>query len=195
MPLLHCSLLSHIKLHLVTLLSIPRPLFFTSIMKFTQIIAGLVTANAITVSAIDVYFWIDSDTCHGGLSLQCGGLNPGSCCSINGYDGAYSVSFMGIPTDWRLDLVGYREFSCKTLQAAVGVGSITNYCMKSTPGHRDLKSAKYAFSAKKRDTEDLLSIDNSGDQKCTQPNIMQIADGTQFSLVDLDSITLQELVC
>ncbi|EPE28635.1 hypothetical protein GLAREA_09756 [Glarea lozoyensis ATCC 20868] len=163
-------------------------------MKFSQIIFGAVAANIATVSAVDVYFWVDSDTCHGGTYLKCGGLNPNTCCSVtSSYAGAYSVSYLGIPTDWYLVLGTYRARSCKTLQGAVAVDHTTNHCFKALAGKRDFLSGDYRFDNKKRDSLDAPTTSDESKKECQSPDILGLADGTEFGLAGLDEETLIEL--
>ncbi|EHK98520.1 hypothetical protein M7I_5664 [Glarea lozoyensis 74030] len=137
-------------------------------MKFSQIIFGAVAANIATVSAVDVYFWVDSDTCHGGTYLKCGGLNPNTCCSVtSSYAGAYS--------------------------GAVAVDHTTNHCFKALAGKRDFLSGDYRFDNKKRDSLDAPTTSDESKKECQSPDILGLADGTEFGLAGLDEETLIEL--
>jgi hypothetical protein len=165
-------------------------------MKLFHIISILSVVHA--VSTVDLYFWPPRSDCTSGSGTTwvCTNMNPTDCCthSPNSNGKVRSISFLGIPTDWRLNLGVYYEADCKNLQAAVQIQRGTFYCFSAPYGESVLKSGSYDFPARKRALEST-SLTAGAAKECRRPDIMRLADGTEFSLAALNDKAYNDLVC
>ncbi|KAH7027201.1 uncharacterized protein B0I36DRAFT_412603 [Microdochium trichocladiopsis] len=139
-------------------------------------ILGLAVAST---TAVDIRFYPDSDSC-GGRTVNCANMNPDVCCSLPGDAPNSSFSVEAIPGDWRVLGYGYYQNNCG--------GSISNtgYARGYSTGcvgGRITRSAKWFFSAGKRDVEDAPVAQDA--QECSKPNQLTFEDGTQLELEGL----------
>ncbi|KAF5023279.1 hypothetical protein F66182_4660 [Fusarium sp. NRRL 66182] len=151
-------------------------------MKFLAALASLASLVA-TVSAVDCYLHTNNNC--GGASLRCNGINPNTCCGVDGSSPYQSVAIRGIPLGWNLQLRGYANGRCSTLQTISGNNGNDWICNRSN-GFR-YTGCGYNFVGRKRD-------DPVSKSECTRPNVLELADGTEYDLTSLDQDDFYKLI-
>ena len=135
-------------------------------------LAHFISVFAGIASAIDVYNH-QGTNCGGAYSL-CVGLPPDFCCGvINSYQ---SVAFLGIPTNWNLELRAHGGGQCATLFSRRNHFGSTNACLSGGI----ITGGGYSFRNVKR------GVIDAPETKCVKPNEVGFADGVKYDLTLLD---------
>ena len=138
-----------------------------------------------SVSAVDIWLNWSATNCRGKNSIKCADLNPNTCCSVPGSSSSFaSMDFREIPSNWRLELRGYRGPQCKTRIETVSSNGKTSVCLS----HGRFGGGGYGFQNKRAVV---------GDENCTEsvkPSVVAFEDGSEFDLTRLDDDSLLEMV-
>ncbi|KAL1865341.1 hypothetical protein Daus18300_007231 [Diaporthe australafricana] len=144
-------------------------------MQFLTILFGL----AGTAAAIDARLYYGRGC--SGSGVQCGGLNPDTCCPAGGNDYG-SVEFRFIPLDWTIEARGHSGGDCANLQERGYPTRVDSICMNIGP----FSGAGYGFRNRKR-------VDSaSGD--CAKLDSVFTEDGANYNIADLDDDAVAQLV-
>lgn len=146
-------------------------------MKFLASLACLVAS----VSAIDLYFHTNND-CGGSNGLVCSNMNPNTCCGTSSTTQFQSVALRGIPSGWNLQLRGYTNGNCNQLQTISGNNGNNWICNRSN-GFR-YSGVGWNFIGKKR-AEDSAAAAIESEADCQRPDILVLADGTEYDISGL----------
>lgn len=134
---------------------------------------------AATAAAIDARLYYNRGCT--GNGVQCGGLNPDTCCPAGGNDFG-SVEFRFIPLDWRIEGRGHSGGDCTNLQERGYPSNVDSICLSIGP----FSGAGYGFLSRKRGEADYAD--------CAKRDQLFFEDGTTFNLADLDDDKVAELV-
>lgn len=145
-------------------------------MQILPILLGL----AATAAAIDARLYYNSGC--SGSGVQCGGLNPDTCCPAGNNDFG-SVEFRFIPLDWTIEARGHSGGNCNNLQERGYPTRVDSICLNLGP----FSGAGYGFRGKKRG--------ESGYTDCAKHDTLFTEDGINYKIADLDDDTVAKLVC
>lgn len=144
-------------------------------MQILATILGLAAAAA----AIDARLYYNRGCT--GSGVQCGGLNPDTCCPAGGNDFG-SVEFRYIPIDWTIEGRGHSGGDCTNLQERGYPTRVDSICLSIGP----FSGAGYGFRGKKRG--------EAGSADCAKRDSIFTEDGVSYNLADLDDDTVAKLV-
>ncbi|KAH8753619.1 hypothetical protein F5883DRAFT_719487 [Diaporthe sp. PMI_573] len=134
---------------------------------------------AATAAAIDARLYYNRGCT--GNGVQCGGLNPDTCCPAGNNDFG-SVQFRFIPLDWRIEGRGHSGGNCNNLQERGYPTNVDSICLSLGP----FSGAGYGFRGKKRS--------EAGYEDCVKRDSLFFEDGSTYNLADLDEDTVAELI-
>ncbi|KAM7198763.1 hypothetical protein V8F20_006078 [Naviculisporaceae sp. PSN 640] len=131
-----------------------------------------------SASAIDLYAYSNYG-CSGNWA-RCTNLNPNVCCQASGS----SVSALGIPIGWHITLIGSTGGGCNTWGASNTNNGQSNVCVNG--GY--YTGEWYRFNGRKRAEDSAVGSD------CQKPDILGLADGSEFDLSTLAEDELDALL-
>lgn len=143
-----------------------------------QILATILGLAA-TAAAIDARLYYNSGC--SGSGVQCGGLNPDTCCPAGNND-FRSVEFRFIPLDWTIEARGHSGGNCNNLQERGYPTRVDSICLSLGP----FSGAGYGFRNRKRG--------EAGYADCTKRDSIFTEDGINYNIADLDDDTVAKLV-
>ncbi|KAK4223605.1 hypothetical protein QBC38DRAFT_459186 [Podospora fimiseda] len=149
-------------------------------MKFFAVLTSLVAS----ASAIDVYLHTDNDC--GSSWFRCNSINPNICCGVTPTFTNYgSVAARGIPTFWNVQLRGYRNGVCNSLQTIDPNWGSSFICSRAN-GYFTYTGVGYNFYGRKR-------AESEPAEECQRPNALGLPDGTEYDLTGLSDDELNAL--
>ncbi|TLD15113.1 hypothetical protein PspLS_10742 [Pyricularia sp. CBS 133598] len=144
--------------------------------------AILTAVLATAVTAVDLHLqnWGGCNDAGGGW--VCYGWNPNTCCSVNAGTFFASVSFRAIPGAWNLQCRGHAGPNCGSIREQQDSGGRDFVCLGSGP----FGGSGYGFNNRKMVrgvTSGLAAREAEGQESagCVAPNVMYLADGTQYN--------------
>lgn len=143
-----------------------------------QILATILGLAA-TAAAIDARLYYNRGC--SGSGVQCGGLNPDTCCPAGGNDFG-SVEFRFIPLDWTIEGRGHSGGNCNNLQERGYPTRVDSICLSLGP----FSGAGYGFRNKKRGEAEYAD--------CVKRDSIFTEDGINYNIADLDEDTVAKLV-
>ncbi|KXJ90438.1 hypothetical protein Micbo1qcDRAFT_226395 [Microdochium bolleyi] len=129
-----------------------------------------------TAAAVDVGLLLQND-CNAD-AVFCTGYNPNTCCGGASWWGA---SLKYVPRDWALELRLHTGGSCGPVQYSVRADG-QDICFRSIAG-KTTTGAGYGFLGRKRADEDGAA--GAQGTECQRPDLLRLADGTEYSLKEL----------
>lgn len=151
------------------------PLLSFKMKTFAIITAVLATA----VTAVDIHLqnWGNCDD--GGGGYICFGWNPDTCCSVNAGLFFASVSFRAIPGEWNLQCRGHAGPNCGAVREQQDSGGRGYVCLGNGP----FGGGGYGFNNRKmvRGVTPRLAARDGESAGCVAPNVLYLADGTQYN--------------
>ncbi|KXJ91830.1 hypothetical protein Micbo1qcDRAFT_174854 [Microdochium bolleyi] len=138
-----------------------------------------------TATAIDVH--LHYHRCDEPSSYWCTNLNPNTCCQSLVGNGYGSASFRAIPSDWDLELrLHSGDRSCGNSVVTTRSWGQTYVCLASPSNYH---GAGYGFFGKKaRGEEPEVPY-----ERCQRADKLRLADGTVYTLEDLDDAQFDEM--
>lgn len=146
--------------------------------SFTLITSLLATA----ASAVDLHLEFSGGCNTGGGGYICRGWNPNTCCSVNAGLFFASGSFRAIPGNWNLQCRGHAGPNCGAVRDQQDSRGRDYVCLGNGP----FGGLGYGFNNRKmiRGAEtdlDVRAVNGEELEGCAQPDVMYLADGTQYN--------------
>lgn len=156
-------------------------------MRLTQFLSLFVGSAA----AIDIYIHM-GESCSAEYSL-CTNVPPNICCGV--VVNYSSVAFLGIPTNWNLNLRSHKNGICNVLHLSHNVLGVDHYCLWQRGA--TITGGGYSFNSKKRDELDTPEQCSAALNKCEgyqRPNEVGFKDGVKYDLTRLDEAAGDEIL-
>lgn len=109
----------------------------------------------------------------------------------------FSIAFLGIPTNWNLNLRAYLGGTCARVQQSRNHLGTTFACLQQSQSA--ITGGQYSFNGKKRDIIELDEPEQCVDtgNKCDgiqRPNEVGFEDGVKYDLTLLDEAAADEIL-
>ncbi|KAK2035899.1 hypothetical protein LZ31DRAFT_580769 [Colletotrichum somersetense] len=147
-------------------------------MKFFAAVSLVSGLFATAASAIDLHLEFAGGCSTSGGGYICQNFNPNSCCSVNA--GVYlgSGSFRAIPGNWNIQCRGHAGPNCGAIREQQDSAGRDYVCLGNGP----FGGLGYGFNNRKMirgETLDARDVEET--EGCAQPNVLYLADGTQYN--------------
>lgn len=148
---------------------------------------NLALAFATAVSAIDIV-GRGGNHCGGSEMVRWRDTAPDQCYGRSTY--SLGLSFVAIPTDWRIRTRSYEREGCQVLVHDFPSNGADNVCHGSSEGLLIFKSGSYTFNGRKRS----VKSSNLNTEDCIGPDVVTLADGQAYIVTGLPDETLNAMV-
>ncbi|KAK1948809.1 hypothetical protein LY78DRAFT_664701 [Colletotrichum sublineola] len=147
-------------------------------MKFFAAVSLVSGLFATAASAIDLHLEFAGGCSTGGGGYICRGWNPNTCCSVNAGTYFASGSFRAIPGNWNIQARGHAGPNCGSIREQQDSAGRDYICLGNGP----FGGLGYGFNNKKMIRGATLDArDGEKTEECAQPNVLYLADGTQYN--------------
>ncbi|GJC87401.1 hypothetical protein ColLi_10239 [Colletotrichum liriopes] len=147
-------------------------------MKFfaaASLVSGLFATAA---SAIDLHLEFAGGCSTSGGGAVCWNWNPNTCCSINAGTYFASGSFRAIPREWNIQARGHAGPNCGSIREQQDSAARDYICLGNGP----FGGLGYGFNNRKMIRGATLDArDGEETERCAQPDVLYLADGTQYN--------------
>jgi hypothetical protein len=145
---------------------------------------------AYLTTAIDIALYAQNN-CKG-ISAVWQRVGPNKCVGVSSSNAYRSAYFSYIPTNWDIQARAYKGGNCRNRWVAIWSNGNDDICVTNGA----TSGAGYGFSAtKKRNVLDEASEDATSSEDCrTQPDLLNLVDGTSYRVTSMDNATFAELV-
>ncbi|KAK4672177.1 hypothetical protein QC763_100110 [Podospora pseudopauciseta] len=149
---------------------------------------------ATSAAAIDLHLEFAGGCSTSGGGYICYNWNPDSCCSVNAGTFFNSGSFRAIPPQWNIQARGHAPPRCGTIRQQEDSRGRTYVCLGNGP----FGGLGYGFNNRKMIRGETVEEEEETETECVQPNVMYLADGTQYNYTaiveaKLDTVELNEI--
>lgn len=144
--------------------------------------ALITTLLATAATAVDIHLEFAGGCSTGGGGYVCTNYNPNTCCSVNAGVFFGSGSFRAIPRNWNLQCRGHAGPNCGAVRDQQDSAGRDYVCLGNGP----FGGFGYGFNNRKMirgATAELegRAVDGEEAADCATPDIMYLADGTQYN--------------
>ncbi|KAK2728221.1 hypothetical protein CKAH01_11215 [Colletotrichum kahawae] len=147
-------------------------------MKFFAIASLVSGLFATAASAIDLHLEFAGGCSTSGGGAFCQNANPNTCCSVNSGTYFASGSFRAIPRNWNIQCRGHAGPNCGPIREQQDSGGRDYVCLGNGP----FGGLGYGFNNRKMIRGATLDArDGEGTEGCAQPDVLYLADGTQYN--------------
>ncbi|KAK3313363.1 hypothetical protein B0H66DRAFT_629129 [Apodospora peruviana] len=155
--------------------------------------SNLFLGLAATASAVDLYLY--TGNCFNSAGIVCTNINPNTCCGGSNVNIFPQVGFRAIPATWNLECRGHAGGFCNQIRQVQRASGGRDLCLGSGP----FSGSGYGFTSKKKrfaqPTEEGCAAEDVGGCTASQkPDLLFLADGTQYKISDLDDADIDGLV-
>lgn len=138
--------------------------------------ALITTLLATAATAVDLHLEFAGGCSTSGGGYVCTGWNPDTCCSVNAGLFFASGSFQAIPGNWNLQARGHAGPNCGAIRDQQDSRGRDYVCLGNGP----FGGLGYGFNNRKM-IRGATAEEVGETANCAQPDIMYLADGTQYN--------------